>query len=239
MLSTSFKNSIHYWEGTEDTTFQKGVWQWCLCPGTCFLALTASSAKWKRSCEDSRCKSFTSYILPEATLQSLYNSKFHSRSPPILKVERNLWRPNENVFKYPEICYFKPQIINGHKGNDLNFHELIRVRFQSDGCFSLSVAQTIHNNLENGNDSLDQSITPWEECHSAFKGSASPLMSSEMLTSSFMLQVIQTVSAMDKDDPKNGHYFLYSLLPEMVNNPNFTIKKNEGKYISIGKQDRI
>ena len=55
-------------------------------------------------------------------------------------------------------------------------------------------------------------------------------MSSEMLTSSFMLQVIQTVSAMDKDDPKNGHYFLYSLLPEMVNNPNFTIKKNEGKY---------
>ncbi|XP_057567537.1 cadherin-8 isoform X4 [Hippopotamus amphibius kiboko] len=40
-------------------------------------------------------------------------------------------------------------------------------------------------------------------------------------------QVIQTVSAMDKDDPQNGHYFLYSLLPEMVNNPNFTIKKNE------------
>lgn len=147
--------------------------------------------------------------------------------------------PHENVFKYPEICYFKPQIINGHKGNDLNCHELIRARFQSDECFSLSVAQTIHNNLENGKDSLDQSITPWEECHSAFKGSASPLMSSEMLTSSFMLQVIQTVSAMDKDDPKNGHYFLYSLLPEMVNNPNFTIKKNEGKYISIGKQDRI
>lgn len=117
--------------------------------------------------------------------------------------------------------------------------ELIRARFQSDECFSLSVAQTIHNNLENGN-FMDQSITPWEECHSAFKkGSASPLMSSEMLTSSFMLQVIQTVSAMDKDDPKNGHYFLYSLLPEMVNNPNFTIKKNEGKYISIGKQDRI
>lgn len=80
--------------------------------------------------------------------------------------------PHENVFKYPEICYFKPQIINGHKGNDLNCHELIRARFQSDECFSLSVAQTIHNNLENGKDSLDQSITPWEECHSAFKGSA-------------------------------------------------------------------
>ncbi|XP_019391450.1 PREDICTED: cadherin-8 isoform X2 [Crocodylus porosus] len=40
-------------------------------------------------------------------------------------------------------------------------------------------------------------------------------------------QIIQIVSAVDKDDPKNGHFFLYSLLPEMVNNPNFTIKKNE------------
>ncbi|XP_003936299.1 cadherin-8 isoform X1 [Cebus imitator] len=46
-------------------------------------------------------------------------------------------------------------------------------------------------------------------------------------------QVIQTVSAMDKDDPKNGHYFLYSLLPEMVNNPNFTIRKNEDNSLSI------
>ncbi|XP_043937751.1 cadherin-8 isoform X2 [Protopterus annectens] len=40
-------------------------------------------------------------------------------------------------------------------------------------------------------------------------------------------QVIQTVSAIDKDDPKNGHYFFYSLLPQMANNPNFTLKKNE------------
>ncbi|KAM5295747.1 cadherin-8 isoform 1-T2 [Glossophaga mutica] len=46
-------------------------------------------------------------------------------------------------------------------------------------------------------------------------------------------QVIQTVSAMDKDEPKNGHYFLYSLLPEMANNPNFTIKKNEDNSLSI------
>ncbi|XP_035747404.1 cadherin-8 isoform X3 [Egretta garzetta] len=45
--------------------------------------------------------------------------------------------------------------------------------------------------------------------------------------------VIQIVSAIDKDDPKNGHYFLYSLLPEMVNNPNFTIKKNEDNTLSI------
>ncbi|KAM6409077.1 cadherin-8 [Rhynochetos jubatus] len=46
-------------------------------------------------------------------------------------------------------------------------------------------------------------------------------------------QVIQIISAVDKDDPKNGHYFLYSLLPEMVNNPNFTIKKNEDNTLSI------
>ncbi|KAM7146502.1 cadherin-8 [Macrochelys suwanniensis] len=46
-------------------------------------------------------------------------------------------------------------------------------------------------------------------------------------------QVIQTVSAIDKDDPKNGHFFLYSLLPEMANNPNFTIKKNEDNTLSI------
>ncbi|XP_028908032.1 cadherin-8 isoform X1 [Ornithorhynchus anatinus] len=46
-------------------------------------------------------------------------------------------------------------------------------------------------------------------------------------------QVIQTVSAIDKDDPKNGHFFLYSLLPEMANNPNFTIKKNEDNSLSI------
>ncbi|XP_019327075.1 PREDICTED: cadherin-8 isoform X1 [Aptenodytes forsteri] len=45
--------------------------------------------------------------------------------------------------------------------------------------------------------------------------------------------VIQIVSAVDKDDPKNGHYFLYSLLPEMINNPNFTIKKNEDNTLSI------
>lgn len=34
----------------------------------------------------------------------------------------------------------------------------------------------------------------------------------------------------DKDDPKNGHYFVYNLPSEMANNPNFTIKENEGKY---------
>lgn len=43
-------------------------------------------------------------------------------------------------------------------------------------------------------------------------------------------QVIQTVSAVDKDDPVHGHYFDYRLVPEMLNNPNFTIKNNQGEY---------
>lgn len=42
-------------------------------------------------------------------------------------------------------------------------------------------------------------------------------------------QVIQTVSAVDKDEPIQGHYFEYRLIPEMLNNPNFTIKNNGGK----------
>ncbi|XP_035992172.1 cadherin-8-like [Fundulus heteroclitus] len=46
-------------------------------------------------------------------------------------------------------------------------------------------------------------------------------------------QVIQTVSAVDKDDPIQGHYFDYSLVPEMFNNPNFTIKNNQDNSISI------
>lgn len=45
------------------------------------------------------------------------------------------------------------------------------------------------------------------------------------------MQVIQTVSAVDKDDPIQGHYFDYRLVPEMLNNPNFTIKNNQGDQI--------
>ncbi|CAL8383377.1 unnamed protein product [Arctogadus glacialis] len=41
-------------------------------------------------------------------------------------------------------------------------------------------------------------------------------------------QVIQTISAVDRDDPIQGHYFDYRLVPEMLNNPNFTIKNNQG-----------
>uniref|UniRef100_I3J518 Cadherin 8 n=1 Tax=Oreochromis niloticus TaxID=8128 RepID=I3J518_ORENI len=45
--------------------------------------------------------------------------------------------------------------------------------------------------------------------------------------------VIQTVSAVDKDDPIQGHYFDYRLVPEMLNNPNFTIKNNQDNSISV------
>ncbi|XP_068597968.1 cadherin-8 [Brachionichthys hirsutus] len=46
-------------------------------------------------------------------------------------------------------------------------------------------------------------------------------------------QVIQTVSAVDKDDPMTGHYFDYRILPEIANNPNFTIKNNKDNSISV------
>ncbi|XP_074522174.1 cadherin-8 isoform X1 [Halichoeres trimaculatus] len=46
-------------------------------------------------------------------------------------------------------------------------------------------------------------------------------------------QLIQTVSAVDKDDPIQGHYFDYRLVPEMLNNPNFTIKNNPDNSISV------
>ncbi|XP_051563468.1 cadherin-8-like [Myxocyprinus asiaticus] len=44
-------------------------------------------------------------------------------------------------------------------------------------------------------------------------------------------QVIQTVSAVDKDSPSQGHTFHYRL--EMLNNPNFTIKNNLDNSISV------
>ncbi|XP_053127046.1 cadherin-8 isoform X4 [Hemicordylus capensis] len=45
--------------------------------------------------------------------------------------------------------------------------------------------------------------------------------------------VIHTMRAIDKDDPKNGHYFVYNLPPEMANNPNFTIEKNQDNTLNI------
>ncbi|EPY78740.1 cadherin-8 [Camelus ferus] len=82
------------------------------------------------------------------------------------------------------------------------------------------------------NDNAPEFASEYEAflCENGKPGQVSYLIASFVLVAVAYLntRVIQTVSAMDKDDPKNGHYFLYSLLPEMVNNPNFTIRKNEG-----------
>nr|XP_021527705.1 cadherin-20 isoform X2 [Aotus nancymaae] len=46
-------------------------------------------------------------------------------------------------------------------------------------------------------------------------------------------QLIQTVSAVDQDDPLNGQHFYYSLAPEAANNPNFTIRDNQDNTARI------
>lgn len=40
-------------------------------------------------------------------------------------------------------------------------------------------------------------------------------------------QLIQAVTALDPDEPLGGHRFHYSLAPETVNNPNFTLRDNQ------------
>ncbi|XP_053322082.1 cadherin-20 [Spea bombifrons] len=40
-------------------------------------------------------------------------------------------------------------------------------------------------------------------------------------------QLIQTVSAIDQDDPQEGQHIYYSLAPEAANNPNFTLRDNQ------------
>ncbi|XP_018596471.1 cadherin-20-like [Scleropages formosus] len=40
-------------------------------------------------------------------------------------------------------------------------------------------------------------------------------------------QLIQTVTAVDPDDPLGGQHFYYSLAPEAANNPNFTLRDNQ------------
>lgn len=47
-------------------------------------------------------------------------------------------------------------------------------------------------------------------------------------------QVIQKISAIDKDDPPNGHQFYFSLTAEAANNHNFTLQDNKGKGILFG-----
>ena len=64
---------------------------------------------------------------------------------------------------------------------------------------------------------------------SAASSNGSEPSSVYLLVSLFSKQVIQTVSAVDKDDPIQGHNFDYRLVPEMLNNPNFTIKNTQSK----------
>lgn len=42
-------------------------------------------------------------------------------------------------------------------------------------------------------------------------------------------QLIQTVSAVDKDDPPRGHKFFFELVPEYTIHPNFSIVDNKGR----------
>ncbi|XP_036732587.2 cadherin-20 [Manis pentadactyla] len=46
-------------------------------------------------------------------------------------------------------------------------------------------------------------------------------------------QLIQTVSAVDQDDPRSGQHFYYSLAPEAASNPNFTVRDNQDNTARI------
>ncbi|CAJ0965352.1 unnamed protein product, partial [Ranitomeya imitator] len=48
--------------------------------------------------------------------------------------------------------------------------------------------------------------------------------------------LIQTVSAVDKDEPPRGHTFFFEMLPEFSINPNFTVVDNKDNTASIFKQ---
>nr|XP_046264197.1 cadherin-7-like [Scatophagus argus] len=46
-------------------------------------------------------------------------------------------------------------------------------------------------------------------------------------------QIIQTVSAVDRDEPENGHHFLFSLTTEAAGNVSFTLRDNKDNTASI------
>ncbi|KAK1172112.1 hypothetical protein AOXY_G4606 [Acipenser oxyrinchus oxyrinchus] len=46
-------------------------------------------------------------------------------------------------------------------------------------------------------------------------------------------QVIQTISAVDKDEPPSGHRFYFALTPEAASNLNFTLRDNKDNTASI------
>lgn len=43
------------------------------------------------------------------------------------------------------------------------------------------------------------------------------------------VQLIQTVTAVDPDEPTGGQHFYYSLAPAGATNPNFTLRDNQGE----------
>lgn len=48
-----------------------------------------------------------------------------------------------------------------------------------------------------------------------------------------VIQLIQTVTAVDPDEPLGGQHFYYSLSPEVANNPNFTLRDNQGRLNTL------
>lgn len=46
-------------------------------------------------------------------------------------------------------------------------------------------------------------------------------------------QLIQSISAVDRDDSAEGHHFYFSLAQEASNNSHFTVKDNQGGVIHV------
>lgn len=64
------------------------------------------------------------------------------------------------------------------------------------------------------------------------------------LQSTFLLQQFITISADDKDDSANGPRFIFSLPPEIIHNPNFTLRDNRGLcedslYTRVQRNDKV
>uniref|UniRef100_A0A4W4FL63 Cadherin-12 n=1 Tax=Electrophorus electricus TaxID=8005 RepID=A0A4W4FL63_ELEEL len=50
-------------------------------------------------------------------------------------------------------------------------------------------------------------------------------------------QVIQIISAVDADEPVEGHHFYFSMVPDKHINPNFTIRDNQGRVENNEKKE--
>lgn len=51
----------------------------------------------------------------------------------------------------------------------------------------------------------------------------------EAPTSAFSLQLIQTISVVDRDEPQSGHRFYFTLVPEATNNRHFSLLDVQGE----------